>query len=329
MATNGVQKTVGVQPAPFVAGDYVSMNPHYSWNAGPGGVVAGSNGVTVGLFAWLGFTGLDADGAPTYANNNGSGVPQGIIRRGQQGLNTVYLSNASMFIPAGFACAVMTAGDFAVVNNGAGTAYPGMKCYASLSTGQASFAATGNPTTASSTAATIAAGTAATFTGAIQGNILTVSGAVTNTIYPGAVLTGTGVPTGVTIVSQPTGTTGGAGTYALNVSELSISSESLTATPYVLATGGGTVTGTIAVGSTITSAAGTVTGQVVGANVFELNTPSAGNHIVGLNNFPGVAMGTVTSGTIVLASTVETPWVCSSQALAGELAKINNVPGVG
>jgi hypothetical protein len=327
MATNGVQKTIGVQPAPFVAGDYVSMNPHYSWNAGAGGVVAGPGGLTVGLFAWLSFTGVDSDGAPTYANNFGFNVPQGLVRRAQQGLNTTYLANASMFIPAGFPTSIMTAGDFAVVNDGATTAYPGMKAYASLTTGKVSFAATGSPTTASAATTSIAAGTAATFTGSIQGNILTTSGAVTNTIYPGAVLTGTGTVTGTTIVSQLTGTTGGAGTYALNVSELTVASSSLTATPYVMAAG--TVTGTLVVGSAIISAGGTVTGQVVGASIFALNTPSAGNHIVGLPNSPGVAMGTVTSGTIVLASNVETPWVASSQGLAGELVKINNVPGVG
>ncbi len=328
MTTNGVQKTVTTQPAPFIAGDYVSMNPHYSWDAGPGGLVAGPSGVTVGLFAWLNFTGVDGDGSPAYVNNYGAGVPQGLVRRAQQGLNTTFLANASMFIPAGFATSIMTAGDFAVVNNGSGTAYPGQKCYANLSNGQASFAATGSPTTASCTSSTITAGTAATFTGSIQGNVLTTTGTVTNTIYPGAVLTGTGVPTGVTIISQLTGTTGGAGTYACNVSEMSIASEALTATPYVLATGGGTVTGTIVVGSTISST-GTATGTVVGAYVFELNTPTTGNHIVGLGNTPGVAMGTAVSGTVVLASTVETGFYCSSQGLAGELVKINNLPGVG
>lgn len=52
----------------------------------------------------------------------------------------------------------------------------------------------------------------ATFTGAGSGTNLTAS-AVTGTILVGQTVTGTGVPTNTTIVSQTSGTTGGAGVY--------------------------------------------------------------------------------------------------------------------
>jgi hypothetical protein len=55
----------------------------------------------------------------------------------------------------------------------------------------------------------------ATFTGNGSGTNLTAS-AVTGTIHPGDNITGTGVPANTTIVSQTSGTTGGAGVYVTN-----------------------------------------------------------------------------------------------------------------
>ena len=325
MSNLGIQSQVTVQPAPALAGDFASSNPRYAANFGPFGAVAGPNGLTVGLFAWASYSQIDGDGAPTALNNNGAGVPTGFVGRVQQGLITTYLSSSGNTIPAGFEAMVFTAGDFWVVNNGSGAAYPGMKAYANPANGQASFAATGSPTTAQATLSTIAAGTAATFNGSISGNVLTTTGAVTNTIYPGAVLTGTSVPTGTTIVSQLTGTTGGAGTYALNISELSIASEALTATPYVWDATGGVTTGTISLGSVITSS-GTPTGVVNGAVVTAVATPAANKYIVGMVNNPGVAMGTAASGTIVVSTNIETGWTCQSACLSGELVKMTRLP---
>ena len=61
-------------------------------------------------------------------------------------------------------------------------------------------------------------GATGSFTGVIATTTLTAS-AVTGTIMPGATLTGTGVTTGTTIVSQLTGPTGGAGTYQVSASQ--------------------------------------------------------------------------------------------------------------
>lgn len=62
---------------------------------------------------------------------------------------------------------------------------------------------------------------------------LTITGAV-GVIKPGAVITGTGVPTGLTIVNQLTGTTGSNGTYTTSANS-TLGNIALTFTP-----GGGT-----------------------------------------------------------------------------------------
>lgn len=54
---------------------------------------------------------------------------------------------------------------------------------------------------------------AATATGSSTGTTSLTLSAVTNTVMIGATVTGTGVPAGTTIVSQLSGTTGGAGVY--------------------------------------------------------------------------------------------------------------------
>ena len=63
------------------------------------------------------------------------------------------------------------------------------------------------------------AGATGSFTGAIAATTLTVSAVTSGTIMPGATLAGTGVTAGTTIVSQLTGTTGGAGTYQVSASQ--------------------------------------------------------------------------------------------------------------
>jgi hypothetical protein len=94
-------------------------------------------------------------------------------------------------------------------------------------------------------------------------------------------------------------------------------------TPYVLDTTGGTVTGTIVLGSVITSTSTGATGTVVGEYVAVLNTPATGKYIMG--PAPGAtAVGTNTTATIVLASNVETSFICQSSGLANELVKITN-----
>lgn len=325
--SSGFQTAVNTVPAPGVAGDFCDANPRYATLAGPGALVAGALGLTVGLAAWLSYSQVDGDNAPAVANNFGSGPIAGIVPRLQQGLITQYLQSASMFIPAGFGVSLVSAAGMWLKNDGAAQALPGMKAYAKFVDGTFRFGATGAPTTASATLSTIAAGTAATGTGTIDGNLMTVSG-VSNTIYEGAVVSGTGVTSNTTVVAQVLPlisgeALGGAGRYTVDIPEQAVASTALTITPYVLDTTGGSVTGSIVDGSVIQSAGGAVTGTVVGYPVTVLNAPTAGKYIVATRG------GLAASGTIVLASDVETSWYARSAGLAGELVKASNLPGIG
>ncbi|WP_267550366.1 hypothetical protein [Rhizobium rhizogenes] len=317
--TGGIQTSITTQPAVGVVGDFSSANPRFSTLAGPGAVVAGPSGLVIGRFAWLSYSQVDGDGAPAAANNFGTGPVAGFVGRAQQGLITTYLSAYGMTIPAGFQSTLFSGGDFWALNNGASAAQVGMKAYASFVDGSVTFAAAGAPTTASATTSAIAAGTAATGTGTVQGNVLTIA-SVTNTIFVGAVVTGTGVATGSTIVSQISGTPGGAGTYAVDIPSQSVASTALTLTPYVLDTTGGTVTGTIVIGGVISSA-GTPTGVVVGKSV--ASAYAAGKWVIATKG------ATSASGTVVIASNVETSWYAHSFGANGEIVKISNVPGIG
>lgn len=66
----------------------------------------------------------------------------------------------------------------------------------------------------------------ATFTASIAGNVLTASG-VFGTIAAGQMVLGIGIVSGTAITEQVSGTTGGAGTYNLNIAQ-TVSSESMT-----------------------------------------------------------------------------------------------------
>lgn len=135
--------SVNVQPGVAVAGDFASTNPRVAVSAGPGGLVAGSSGVTVGLFGWIDTTSTDPNGQGTLVNNTGSGVPTGIVARRQQALVTTYLAEASNVIPAGFPVTLFSSGDFWVKNAGSGAAAIGNKVFVKTADGTVNFAAAG------------------------------------------------------------------------------------------------------------------------------------------------------------------------------------------
>lgn len=320
MAGNsGFQTSVGTVPAPAVEGDFASTNPRFSVLAGPGGLVAGASGVLVGRFCWLDQSALDPDGAATIVNNFGIGAPAGIIRRGQMGLITTYLADASMLIPQGFGVTVMSAGDFWVKNNGTTVATPGMKAYAQAGTGAVLFAATATPGTASVTGS-IAAGTGSV-TGSIAGNVLTVTVVGSGALHPGAVLSGSGgggVASGTKIVSQLSGTTGGVGTYALNIPDQTVTSTTITATFGTL-TVSAVGSGTLAIGDVLSGTGGG--GVSTGTAIYALGTGTGGTgtYFVDLTQ-------SVTSTTLTANATIETKWIAMSTGLAGELVKITSQP---
>lgn len=307
------QTFVGTQPAPAVAGDFASANPRFSVDAGPGGLVAGAAGVYVGRFAWWSLSLIDANDTPAVVNNFGSGPVTGFVHREQQGLITTFLAESSMLIPQGFPMTLMSGGDFWCVNDGSTEALVGMKAYANYADGKVTFAAAGAPGTASGSASSIAASTNS-FTGSINDNILTAS-AVTGVIRPGTTISGTGVASGTKIVSQLTGTAGGAGTYAVDIPEQTVASTAISGT-YGTLTVGGTVAGSFGVGDTLSG-----TNVVAGTKITQLISGTGGAGTYAVDNNTVVASTAITAGL-----QTETKWVAMSAGLPGDLIKISSQP---
>jgi hypothetical protein len=307
------QTFTNVLQAPGIAGDFASANPRAtalsSQAYGVTGFVAGANGATIGLFGWL--------DPSTYRviSNNGPGAPSGFIGRAEEGLITTYLTAYGMIIPAGMMVGnFYVAGAFFVVNNGTTEATPGMKAYANNTTGVASFALTGNPTTGgTSTASTIAAETNGA-TGTIVDNVFTAVSGLSGTLVTGTVLSGTGVASGTVITGQVSGTTGGLGVYTVSPRDQTVASTAITGT-YGLLTVGGTVVSGYGLGATLTSA---VSGFVAGSTITALGTGTGGAGTYYTQT------QTVGSGIINTVTNTETSWYCRSFGQPGDLVKITS-----
>lgn len=315
---------VNVAQAPAVAGDFASKNPRQSYLAGPGGLVAGPAGVTVGRFAWA-TAPLDGDGTPAVVANTGFGLPSGFVHREQQALITQYLAASGNLIQSGFQMTLMIGGDFWVKNDGATAVQLGMKAYANFADGKVTFAATGSPAGGgTSTASTLAAGTSSV-TGSIAGatgpgqtSILTVSAVGSGTLYNGTTISGSGVATGQKIVSQITPllvgeTLRGVGRYNLSQPQAAAASTTVSGT-YGLLTIGGTVAGTFAVGQAVT-----------GSGVNAMSITDAGTGTGGAGTYATDVSQVVGSQAINTSSNIETKYYAKSQGLPGELIKISNV----
>lgn len=321
---------VNVVPAPAAEGDFADANPRFSALAGPGGFVAGPGGVTIGRFVWFYDNYFDTnDSGPTQVTNQLFGgqplanVNQtaqnnvvGIIGRHQQGLITTYLTASGMLIPAGFPVTVFSGGGFFVKNTGTTQALVGHKAYANYNNGAVTFAVTGSVTTGSCTGS-IGPQTV-TFTGSIAGNVLTVSAITAGTIVAGAVLSGgTTVATNTTVVTQLTGTTGGVGTYAVNIPEQTVASAALTGT-YGLLTVATMTSGTLTVGMVLSGTGGG--GVTAGTYISQLGTGTGATGTYYVSPTQTVSVGTL----ITFNMNVETKWVAMSSGLAGELVKISD-----
>jgi hypothetical protein len=313
-SSGGWQAQVGVVPAPALAGDFASKNPRFTVDAGPGGLVAGSLGCTVGYFAWATSQAMDADNAPAVVNSFGSGPVTGFIAREQQGLIVLYLDNADNGIPKGFPVTLHNGGDFWVQNDGTTTAVIGNKAYADLATGKVSFGATATASTASITGS-IAAATAQ-FSATVSGNVLTVISVASGTITPGSVVTGT-IVTGTHIVTQLSGSTGRVGTYALDTGEQTLSTATTLNSTYGVLTVSATASGTVAVGGLLAAAGGTAI--TTGTVITGLGPLAGGSQTYYVNNTQ-----TAASTAITVTQNVETKWVAMSSGLTGELVKISD-----
>jgi len=323
--SGGFQTQVYNQPAAYIAGNRVSQNPIFSYDAGPGGLVAGSS-LFVGRFAWV-TPPPDSNGTPTVANSFGGGAPDGFLMLNQQALNTTFLSYAGMQVQPGAQTALQIAGDFAVQNDGPTEAQYGQKAFAYVANGKVAFAAAGAIFGgASSTAAAI---TAQTFsvTGSIANNIMTVTAVGSGTVVPGGSISGTAIPTGPApkIVSQVLPliageALGGIGRYALNVAEITTVSETISGTYGLLTLGGASAT-PFQVGGTLTGSS-----VVAGTRVTQIVTGTgggAGDTLVVDNNTA------VSSTTITESLAVETKFYARSTGLPGETVKISSTTNAG
>lgn len=223
------QQQVNNQTALGAAGDRASANPTASVDAGEGALVTGSQGLTVGAFAWVDPVN------PRYANSFGSssvGAPIGFVAREQQALITAFLQESSYVIPGGYQVTLFSAGDFWVVNSGTTATAYGDPVYADYSNGLVGNTIQPGVSFTASIGGVVTGSIGASFTATGVGTNLTTS-AQTGYLSPGDIIAGVGIPTGTTIVSQTSGTTGAAGVYVTSVAT-TISAASATATSKVL-----------------------------------------------------------------------------------------------
>jgi hypothetical protein len=310
----GWQQQVYNSPAQAVAGDFASTNPVFTYDAGPGGLVAGAAGVTIGRFAWV-YPPLDPNSAPTTALNSGAGPVTGFVHREQQGLNSTFLSNAGMTILSGLMVTLFTGGDFWAVNSGSAQALIGQKAFANLNTGLVSFAAAGTFPSSASDSGGAVVNTTLTLVGSISGNTLTVASISAGSVYPGAVLNSNAVGQ---VVSQVSGTPNGVGVYLLSIGEQTVAAGTTIGGNYGVYTVG-TATGTFTVGMQLSG------GTTLPANTVltALISGTGGNGSTFATNSGTAAQ---TSHALVGSTVVETKWVAMSSGLTGELVKMSSQP---
>ncbi len=319
--TGGFQTQVNSQSAPAIAGDFASLNPISTFDAGPGGLVAGVGGVTIGRFAWVSPP-VDPNGTGKVVSNSGIGLPQGFVHRQQQGLITAFLASSGMLIPVGFQMALMTGGDVWVKNVGATAAQPGYKAWVNSADGTVAFAAAGGTAPGGGSVTGTIATQTTTFNASIAGDVLTVTNLVSGTIGVGSILTGgTGIVTGTRIVSQLSGTVGGVGIYLVQYGNQSVSSALLTGT-YGLLTVSASASGVLNVGDVLASGTAVTTGTFITA--LGTGTGGTGTYLV------SPAQNTTPSVTITNADYIETKWYAVSGGALNELVKISGaVNGLG
>ncbi len=313
----GFQSQVNLTPAPAVAGDFASANPRNTVIAGPGGLVAGSGGVTVGRFGWL-----QSDLATVLSHGTAPAAPDGFVHREQQALITTYLGESGNTIPEGFAMTMMNEGDFWALVTGSTAATKNAAIYAAYADGSITIgsAATGGVMTASiGSTNTAALGSTSTGTANVGDATQIDITSVTGVLSVGEEISGTGITAGTTILSQVSGTTGGAGTYQLSASNTASSATVTTfgATVVVSAT-----TGLISIGDTISGGAGFPVGATILAQVSG-TTGGAGTYTM---SAPGTAYTASASGVTTFGTTLNVTAVTSGAFAAGQPISGTGIP---
>jgi hypothetical protein len=202
------QTSVNAGMAVGVAGEPCSMNPRSVLSA------IAEAAVTVARFVWV-----STDAAIKKVKNAGTGKPYGFAMLDHQGINSTFLSEATMTKLAGQPVDVAQGGEFFAV--GTGTSSYGQKVFASYTTGALRFADSG---TTINDALTSGTGDGFVGTAYQSGTTLTVVTVTSGTLAVGQKVSITG-GSDCYITALGTGT-GGAGTYTVSVSQTKGSSGS-------------------------------------------------------------------------------------------------------
>jgi hypothetical protein len=305
------QTSVGAAPAPGIEGDFASANPRGSMLAGQGYLISGPLGVIVGRFA-------RAANATGLVTNGDPGVPSriGFVHKDQLVGITPYLGVSGLTVLPGVEITLHDSGDF--LARFAAGATIGQKVFASYADGSA-IAGTAGGTVAGAVVTGAAGGV---FTATTATNTSLVVTAVTSGyLSVGDTITGTGIPAATTIVSQTSGTTGGAGTYVLSqATTASASGVTVTAASNKMIVSGVTsgtlaagqpISGTnVTAGSTITNV-GTATGGV-GTYTLSVQQTFASTAVTALGGYetrwyvdgdPSGPGNTIAAGTLAMIST--------------------------
>lgn len=285
-----------------VAGDFASTNPRATVLAGEGALVAGPNGVTVGQFAWV----SAVDGRTVNNFPIGPNDLFGFVHRDQQALITKYLAEASNVIPPGFPVTLFDAGDFWDLVAGSTPATVGAACFASFADGSLSIgAAPAGPTATGSVGST--------FTATGSGTNLTTS-AVTGLISPGDTISGAGVPAGTTIISQTSGTPGGAGVY--------VTSQATTVAAGTVTSFGNVLDVTAVAGGNL-AVGDAITGANIPAGVTIVSQTSGATGGVGVYILSAPATQFVASEALTVVTGVQTKFFAKTAGAVGQLVKIS------
>lgn len=303
------QTSTPANPAPGLEGDFCSANPRGSMLAGAGQLVSGSllsptqygvtlPGVIVGRFGWA-----RNDNGQVSNQNPGVAARLGFIHRNQTVLIQPYLGQASNLVPQGREITMFDSGDY-WMRFAAGAAI-GQKVFCRFADGTCIAAAAGaTPVTATATGAA-----GGVFVGTGSGTNLTIASVTSGFLSPGDTISGTGVPAGTTIISQTSGTPGGAGVYVTSVATTS-SGATITAASFNMIVSAATAATLYAgepISGTNVTAGSTITGQTSGT------TGGIGTYTLSVQQ-------TFASTTVTATGSIESKWYVDSTAAAGELA---------
>jgi len=319
----GFQTSVNLTSPVGTEGAKASSNPLAMVIGPAGGFVADSvNGLNVARFAWVG---SDSKTLTNYAPGGVPSVPDGWV------LNEFQANSSNLLSPNGINqlggdAAIFNRGDF-WARCGFQSATRGNKVFANLFSGAVIPGAAGSFPNYPS-------GVASTFQATFANLVMTVTSLTTGYIGIGHLVTGLGIPANTRVVSQDSGTQGGAGTYNLSsptVTAITIGTAEACASTPADSIGGATVTATFA--TNVMTVTAVTDGTLVPGQLLTDSTSglAAGTYIVnqltgttgGVGTYTvSTTPGTLASGTVNASAWIETPFFFQTPANVGELAII-------